>query len=549
MAGKGSRVGLDDALNPLVLALDVGSTASRGDVFDAAGLPVEGGRQKVPHAFRTVGDGASEIDPDQVVDELGQIISQLATGALQGRIGGVALDTFAASLVGVDAEGRAVTPCYTYADSRCGAQVTALRRELDEGDVQQRTGCRLHSSYLPARLRWLRETDPERFAAARRWMSLGEYAYLRLLGTTAAGTATAAWTGLLDRRTGRWDSGMVAAAGIEADQLSQVRDPSDPLVDVDPDVAKRWSVLAGARWFAPISDGFASNLGTGAVDETTAALSAATSGAVRVLVSAIPQQIPSGLWCYRVDAHRSLLGGALNDVGRVISWLHDTVQLADTDPDQLMTAAPEPTTPLVLPYLTGERSTGWAATARAVIAGATTATTSAQLFRAAMEGVALSYQRITDQLETSASPRRILASGRVTQDLPGWLHVLADVLGTPVQPVTIKRATLRGTALHALEVLAPDTARAPVQTGPTLHPVAEHRDYYSDRAEQYERLYRAVVAPQSSPDSTKVSRRGGKSSSFDDMTKDELYQRAKKVGISGRSSMSKKELVDALRNH
>jgi hypothetical protein len=47
----------------------------------------------------------------------------------------------------------------------------------------------------------------------------------------------------------------------------------------------------------------------------------------------------------------------------------------------------------------------------------------------------------------------------------------------------------------------------------------------------------------------KVSRRGGKSSSYDDMTKDELYQRAKKVGIPGRASMSKGELVKALRNH
>jgi len=48
---------------------------------------------------------------------------------------------------------------------------------------------------------------------------------------------------------------------------------------------------------------------------------------------------------------------------------------------------------------------------------------------------------------------------------------------------------------------------------------------------------------------SKVSRRGGKAGSYDDMTKDELYQRAKKVGISGRSRMSRIELVDALRNH
>jgi gluconokinase len=495
MAGNAGRVALDEALDPLVLALDVGSTASRGDVYDAAGRPVHGGRRKVAHEFRTGSDGTSEIDPDQVVDELAEIITGLADAALTGRIAGVALDTFASSLVGV-AGGRAVTPCYTYADSRSGDQVTALRHELDEPDVQQRTGCRLHSSYLPARLRWLRETDPDRFAAAQRWMSLGEYAYLRLLGTTAAGTATAAWTGMLDRRTGQWDPQLLDVAGIGAEALSPVHDPDHPLADVDPGVAERWPALEGARWFAPISDGFASNLGAGAGDATTAAVSAATSGAIRVLVSDIPERIPSGLWCYRVDSRRSLLGGALNDVGRVLSWLTDTVQLHDADPDELMTAAPDPTTPLVLPYLSGERSTGWAAAARAVIAGASTTTTGAQLFRGAMEGVALSYGRIADQLRTTAAnPQRVLASGRITQDLPGWLQVLADVLGTPVEPVTMKRATLHGTALHALEVLAPDTARAPVPTGPALQPDPAHREHYRDRAEQYERLYRAVIAP------------------------------------------------------
>ena len=41
-----------------------------------------------------------------------------------------------------DADGRAVTPCYTYADSRCGQLVAARRREIDEAEVQQRTGCR-----------------------------------------------------------------------------------------------------------------------------------------------------------------------------------------------------------------------------------------------------------------------------------------------------------------------------------------------------------------------------------------------------------------------
>jgi hypothetical protein len=47
----------------------------------------------------------------------------------------------------------------------------------------------------------------------------------------------------------------------------------------------------------------------------------------------------------------------------------------------------------------------------------------------------------------------------------------------------------------------------------------------------------------------KVAEKGGKSSKYDDMRKDELLERAKKVGIKGRSKMAKKELISALRNH
>ena len=48
------------------------------------------------------------------------------------------------------------------------------------------------------------------------------------------------------------------------------------------------------------------------------------------------------------------------------------------------------------------------------------------------------------------------------------------------------------------------------------------------------------------PDSGK---KGGKASDYEDRSKDELYKKAKDVGIEGRSKMNKKELINALRNH
>jgi hypothetical protein len=46
-----------------------------------------------------------------------------------------------------------------------------------------------------------------------------------------------------------------------------------------------------------------------------------------------------------------------------------------------------------------------------------------------------------------------------------------------------------------------------------------------------------------------VGRKGGKAGSYEDQTVDQLRKRAAELGIEGRSSMSKSQLVDALRNH
>ena len=46
-----------------------------------------------------------------------------------------------------------------------------------------------------------------------------------------------------------------------------------------------------------------------------------------------------------------------------------------------------------------------------------------------------------------------------------------------------------------------------------------------------------------------VSSKGGQAGSYEDWSKDELEDRAREIGIEGRSEMSKDELIDALRNH
>jgi hypothetical protein len=77
--------------------------------------------------------------------------------------------------------------------------------------------------------------------------------------------------------------------------------------------------------------------------------------------------------------------------------------------------------------------------------------------------------------------------------------------------------------------------------------VKDDRQYEALRREGASKEKAARIANAGSRSST--GRKGGHASAYDDRTKDELLQKARQVGIEGRSKMSKRQLISALRNH
>jgi FGGY family of carbohydrate kinases, N-terminal domain len=120
------------------------------------------------------------------------------------------METFAYSLLGGNADQRARRVLHLRRLRVYGPGTTTAAGRADDPTA---TGCWLHASYLTARLRWLRDAMPDTVISVHQWMSVGEYIYLQVLGATATGTSTAAWTGMLDRRTGQWDPELLGVCG------------------------------------------------------------------------------------------------------------------------------------------------------------------------------------------------------------------------------------------------------------------------------------------------------------------------------------------------
>jgi gluconokinase len=421
-----------------LLALDVGSSSVRAQRFDERGKAAGELRQ----------EEYDSGDPAEVAATVRRVL---------GDDGPDATSCFAHSLVAVDEHWNALTPILDWRDTRSAPAAEWLARRLDSEAIHARTGAFLHPSFWPAKLAWLAETEPETFRRAVRFVSFADY----LHGKPETSLSMASTSGLLDLTTQRWDAELLDTLGIEEERLPRIAEV--PL----------WS------------DAACSNAGAGCTSRERAALMVGTSGAFRVLYESDRPQPKPGLFLYLADARRVVEGGALSDGGNLYEWLDQTLadasgSLAGRDPsDHGLT---------FLPFLGGERSTGWNPEARGAVHGLTFETTPLDLRQAAYEGVAFRFAVIAELLP---EVREVVATGGGLLHNRDWIQIMADALGRPIAVSGVPEASLRGAAVLALERAGRDVGDAPISE--IVEPRAERAEAYRAAREAQRRLYEALT--------------------------------------------------------
>jgi gluconokinase len=441
---------------PRILALDVGTSSVRAQVFDAEANEGDPARRDYP----------GESDPARIVELVRDALEQ-ATGTEGYDAAGSS--SFGHSLLALDSAGRPLTPILDWRDTRSADAADLLLRRLDNAAVHARTGCQIHTSYWPAKLAWLAQEEPDVLRSAHRFVSFCDYLYAQLIGREVpTGISIASATGLVDLSTRTWDEELLETLGLDAERLPEI---SDAPVD---------------SWYPALLDGACSNLGAGCLTRGRAALMVGTSGAIRVVYeSDRPQPRPS-LFLHWVDEARVVEGGSLSDGGNLHYWLNQTLKdatgsLAGRDPDSHGLT--------FLSLLGGERSPGWHQHAKGAVHGLTFDTTPLDLRQAGLEGVAFRFAEIADLM-----PRLdevVVTGGALLRD-PDWVQIMADALGRPVTTSGVKEASLRGAAVVVLERLGETPAPAPL--GAVVEPRPDKLEVFRAARERQRRLYEVVTS-------------------------------------------------------
>lgn len=436
------------------LVIDIGSSSVRALLMDDSARPITGASAAEKHTFQTDAEGASTADANQLRALIETCIDSVLGHPAAAHIRAAGVACLVGNLLGIGQDGRALTPVYTYADTRSAAEVQTLSTQLDMTALHQRTGCRPHSSYHPAKLAWLKRTQPALYAGMHQWSDIATFLYRAWFGRedVPCSTSVASWSGLLHRATQTWDAELLSFLGLHVTQLPILADTSMAQRGLSAIYAARWPILANVPFYLAIGDGAAANIGSGAVMGGALALTMGTTAALRTVSDAPLPVIPAGLWGYRIDAGHHLIGGATSEGGNVFEWARKTLNLSESAMVEaaLSAAIPDQHGLTVLPLLAGERSPGWASDATATIHGMRLSTTPLEIFQALLESVAHRLAFIAEQLSGDGA---IYAGGGALYASPVWAQMLCNAFGRPLALLDEPEVTARGVALLVMRCL------------------------------------------------------------------------------------------------
>ena len=484
-------------LKSTYLGLDLGTSGLRGLLMSDGGVPIASA--DAHYDVERLQQGWSEQDPTHWVAAIKSVVQQLRENAPDdwAAVSGIGVAGHMHGVVLLDSSDAVIRPCILWNDTRSHLEA----QELDSADqVRALSGNIVFPGFSAPKLLWVAKHEPENFARTAKVLLPAAYMNFWLSGDAVGDMSDAAGTSWLDVGARAWSPRLLDAGQMRADQMPHLVEGAQAAGTLRSELAAQWGLSENVQIAGGAGDNAAAACGAGVLNEGQGFVSLGTSG---VVLAARDSYAPDPATAVHTFCHavpdRWYQMGVILAATDCLNWLS---QITGQSPKDLTAALGDtlqaPTSLRFMPYLSGERTPHNDSHIRGSFVGLDVGTTTADMTRAVLEGVAYALRDSFEALEgTGAKFETLLALGGGTGSRL-WVEMVATVLNTPL---ALPEAGDFGAALGAARLAkcaVTDIDPEQIMTAPviaeTIHPNADLVDAFADGYIHYTNLYPAMKA-------------------------------------------------------
>lgn len=381
-----------------------------------------------------------EQDPESWWTACVAALKELLSTVSPDRIAGIAISNQRETVAFLDERGQALRPGILWLDERARQEVEDLSAKLGAETIHRITGRYPDITPCVYSYLWIKRHEPEVFAKTACFADVQAFLVNRLSGALKTGWISADPMGLFDLQAKQWSPEILAALGLEEEQMPAAHPPGTHLGDISEGAAKETGLRAGTPIFAAGGDGQLAGLGTNCTSPGRAYINLGTA-----VVSGVwsPTYAYDKAWRTEIAAQGDgyILENCLRSGAFLINWFVDSFTAGGReDPavfaklEEAAAAIPRGCDGLMaLPYWSGVMDPHWDTAARGCLIGFGGGHGPAHVYRALIEGMTLDQVMRSKLMEQNADLEitKFLAIGGGAAS-PLWRQMLADASGKTV---------------------------------------------------------------------------------------------------------------------
>ncbi|MCL2060161.1 MAG: FGGY family carbohydrate kinase [Oscillospiraceae bacterium] len=489
-----------------LIGVDIGTQGTKTTLRDEEGLLVQEAFEdsKLLHPEPQ----AVTQDPEEMLGSVIRTIGAVmeASSIPPGSVAGVGVSGQMAGVMGVGADGMAVTPYDSWLDTRCG-KYRGPFLDFGEEKVISLTGTPVTYAHGP-KILWWKNEHPDIYDKICKFVQPSAYCVMRLCGLRGEDAfidhTFIHFSGFADTQKRQWSQELLDGMGVAAAKMPRILRPYDIAGRLTSAMAERCGLAPGTPFVAGCGDTAASSFGAGIISN---GLLFDVSGTASVLACATDVYSPD-LKNKTILYAASVIEGLytpmayINGGGMCLKWFRDDVldkAKSFRELDEMADRVPAGSDDLIfLPHFTG-RVCPNDALVRGSYLNLGWTHKAAHMYRSIMEGIAYEYGIYADvirELAPSLVFERVIGIGGGSKSTI-FNQIKADVLGVPISTIALADTASLGCcaiAGHGVGIYGDLTApiRRSTDILSTVQPDPERHMFYQPRKHVYAQTFDAL---------------------------------------------------------